>query len=752
MKNEKGNTCKIPRAEAVKICVKGTVQGVGFRPFVYRLAKSMGFTGFVKNTPRGVEIHLEGDSSVDEFIARLREEAPPNARIDTLELASSQSEGFTDFQINITAEGQALVFAPPDLSTCSECLEELFNPSDRRFRYPFINCTACGPRYTIIRALPYDREKTSMASFQMCPSCNDEYNNPVSRRFHAEPNACPVCGPETFFVEGETLKKGGIDIAAERIRHGKIVAVKGLGGFHLMCDPFNPEAVKKLRLIKQRSRKPFALMARDVNSAKSIAVISPEEEEILTSPSRPIVLLRKKMEIEGVSSGLSTYGIMLPYTPLHALLLENIPVVIATSANPRESPILKDESEIPPGTCDCMLTHNREIVMRCDDSLVKVVDGCLVFLRRGRGYVPEPLELRFSPGKRVLALGGELKNTVSIVKEEYLVTSQYLGDMKDLRNQEYLDEVISHFKTLYSFEPDILVCDLHPAFTTTKKAENWGRPLIRVQHHVAHVFAVFAEHSIIPDAPVLGIAFDGMGYGEDGNVWGGEFFVIRGTGYERIFHFRYVRQQGGDLAVKEPWRMVLAYTLDADINVNAVDALVEVDARIVKNAENAIKKGINAPYTSSVGRLFDTVAVMTGVAPEKIDFEAEAAMRLEGVALADVEDYYPFRLEKHEIDMREMMKTLLKEKAPPQVKAGKFHNTIVQIIKSIADICRSRWGINKVVLSGGVFLNALLMSKTCHALQEAGFEVLKPEKFSPGDESISLGQAYYTALKLKEQE
>ena len=734
--------------KSTKILVKGTVQGVGFRPFVYSLAKDMGFTGFVKNTPKGVEIHIEGQPDSYIFVKRLKEEAPPHSRILRMDVRQGEYRGYSDFSIRETSEGDSSVFAPPDLFTCKDCLKEMFDPADRRYHYPFINCTNCGPRYTIIQSLPYDRAKTTMKAFTMCSECSDEYSDPTNRRFHAEPVACPRCGPEICFVEHGTRSQGGIDKGIERIKEGKVLGLKGLGGFHLLCDAFNKDAVLRLRQLKKRTRKPFALMARDIDIVEEIASFNSEERDVLLSVTRPIVLLQKKKEIYGISPEIDTYGVMLPYTPLHALIMDKLPLLVATSANFSESPIFKDEDEWLAELSDCVLTHNREIAVRCDDSVLKLVNKKKIFLRRARGFVPEPLEIRIPCSSKILALGGELKNTLSILNDNILITSQYLGDMKDLRNQRYLEEVIRHFSRLYSFDPDIISCDLHPQFTTTRMAEEWGKPVIKVQHHVAHIYSVLSEHGLSPEEPFLGITFDGVGYGEDSAVWGGEFFLNDGERLTRAFHLRYVPQPGGDLATKEPWRMALSYLLDALGEVPIEGTLKEVDEKIIKGVINAIKNNINCPLTSSMGRLFDAVSAILGMAPLKIDYEAEAAMRLETVASAGTKDYYQFEINGQNIDMRNVVRELVEDKASVPIKSAKFHNTIVNIIVDITQKSRETNGIEKVILGGGVFLNSYLLSHTLNRLTAMGIQVFIPKMFSFGDEGISAGQAYYAAHQL----
>ncbi|MGD0948576.1 MAG: carbamoyltransferase HypF [Candidatus Binatia bacterium] len=781
---------------AVSIKVRGTVQGVGFRPFVYRIATEAGLRGFVRNTPTGVEIRVEGENGFRSFLDRLRREMPPLARIDHMQVRKVPPLFVSEFHIDTTRDGGSTVFAPADLFMCDACRAELQDPNDRRYRYPFINCTNCGPRYTLLLGLPYDREKTTMRVFPMCPDCQTEYESPSSRRFHAEPNACPTCGPEITFVDfplpaeqpppHPLLGKEGateIEKTVASLREGKIVALKSLGGFHLICDPFQPGAVTRLRELKKRSRKPLALMARDATVIEKLAYVSADELDMLASPQRPIVLLRKKKEIDGLSPNLDTYGIMLPYTPLHALLLQEIPLVVATSANERDGPILKDEGEelaitlggrnsadlsqarpkpfeatqrgADPSNrrgaqplADCMLTHNRPIANRCDDSVVRVCRGGALFLRRARGYVPDPLWLPdIREPKSILALGAEMKNTVTLFKDGYLITSQYLGDMKDVRNLAYMDEALEKFRELFSADPALVCCDLHPRFTTTRLAEGTGKPVIRVQHHLAHVFAVMAEHGLDPRGNYLGVAFDGMGYGDDGCVWGGEFLALSDGRTQQRWHLRYVPQPGGDLAAREPWRMELSYLRDATGEIPRVGVLQDIPEAKIRAVTRALEVGINAPPTSSVGRLFDAVAALVGVAPDSMDYEAEAAMRLECAVEPSEQAVYSFSIAGEEIDVREMIREILRSGEPPGVVAAKFHNTVASVIARMAEVCREIYGIGSVLLSGGVFLNAALLERTFTMLEEKGFTVHYPRRLSPGDEAISVGQALYAVTQ-----
>ena len=727
---------------ARRITVRGTVQGVGFRPFVARLAAEEGLAGRVRNTPEGVEITVEG-AGLDRFLDRLRREHPVHARIDSLVAEETEPLGLAGFAVEPTRDGESFVFSPPDLAMCGDCARELLAPGDRRHGHPFINCTNCGPRYTIIEALPYDRAKTTMRAFTPCAACASEYASPLDRRFHAEPVACPDCGPQLEFVKGGDRRPGGLDDAVRCVREGGILALKGLGGFHLICDPRNPGALARLRTVKDRSRKPFALMARGVEEAGAIAHLSSDERQMLESPQRPIVLLRKKEDLEGIAPGLGTYGVMLPYTPLHFLFSREFPLLVATSANLREGPILRSEEEGVSELADALLSHDRGIAMRCDDSVVRVFRGRTLFLRRARGYVPDPLRLPDVPCRGgILALGGELKNTISILKDGCAVTSQYLGDMKDLRNDVYLDEVLGHFAKLYSFEPAIVACDLHPQFTTTRRAERTGRPVVRVQHHVAHLFAVMAEHGLATSDAYFGVSFDGAGYGEDGHVWGGEFFALSGGRAERVGHLRYVPQPGGDLAAREPWRMALAHALDS---TGKIPALAEAPADRLKPVAAAIARGVNCPLTSSAGRLFDAVSSLAGLAPPRIGFEAEAAIRLEEAADPGAAEPYPFRLDGGEIDVRPMIRAILGGGEPPGVIAARFHETLAQIVVEGAERARRERGVARVLLGGGVFLNVVLLDRVVTLLEERGFQVWWPVRFSPGDEGLSLGQVLFAA-------
>ena len=531
------------KTNSVNIRVFGVVQGVGFRPFIFRIAKKLGYKGWVKNIGFGVEIHLESDEKRDfsDFVETFEKEKPPLALIEEFKLDKAPYLKLTDFSIKKTKTGEKFVFISPDISVCDNCRKELHTSTDRRYHYPFINCTDCGPRYTIVKALPYDRPQTTMGGFEMCPDCRREYSDPLDRRYHAQPIACPVCGPQiTLRSAAGKPCSGGISEAVSMLKAGKILGIKGLGGFHLVCDALNIKAVKKIRKIKERRTKPLALMARSISIIKKYAHVNPVEKDYLLSARKPIVLLKKKHDLPGIAPYLNEIGFMLPYTPLHELLLENIDVIVATSSNKKDSPIMKDEQEGIEGLCDFILTHDRPIYMRADDSVLKIVEEKPLFLRRARGYVPYPQKVHenLRASCQILALGGELKDTVSVYKNGYVITSQFLGDLDEYQNYIYFEETISHLSRLFDIKPDIVVSDLHPDFHTTRYAQKIGIPHLQVQHHFAHTLSPLLEHGYSGTNKVLGVSLDGFGYGEDKTAWGGEFLLADYSSFSRIAHFK----------------------------------------------------------------------------------------------------------------------------------------------------------------------------------------------------------------------
>jgi len=755
-------TGKKRKIRAVRVLVSGVVQGVGFRPFIYRLACRFGFCGYVKNVGPGVEIHLERGRAVDSgaFLRAVRLEKPPLARIEEIKTHPAPFRGYKNFRVLASRREKSFVFISPDIGTCSACLAEVSSPAERRFRYPFTNCTDCGPRYTIVRSLPYDRSRTTMSGFTLCPDCRHEYHDPLDRRYQAQPIACPACGPRVRLIDSSTGRTlpGGLEAAALLLKKGKILAIKGLGGFHLAADALNPAAVRRLRRIKARKTKPLALMAAHLKIVEKYAFLSEAEKRLLLSASRPIVLLKKKNDIPGLAPHLDELGFMLPNTPLHHLLLGAVPLIVATSSNCKDSPIMKDRREKVEALSDAVLDHNRPIEMRADDSVLRVAAGRPLFVRRARGYVPAPQRVPPSlvSSKHILAMGGELKNTVSIYKNGYVVTSQFLGDLDEYPNHRYLEEAVGHLCRLFNVKPEIVVCDLHPDFHTTRRARRMGLPLFQVQHHHAHVLAALLEHGFPPGRRVLGVALDGYGYGADGEAWGGEFLLADYSSFERFGRLEPVPLPGGDLAARQPWRMALAYLRLVQGDRAARHwSLKRLDRAKVQGVLEMMSRGIRSPLASSCGRLFDAVSWLAGLAPQENEFEAEAAMRLEAVASPKNEGSYPFRVREGrplEISFIPAVRDILgdlKARKPVAVVAARFHETLARAIVRIAELARTRQGVETVVLTGGVFLNKRLLEATLKHLKRKKFKVLRPEQYSPNDESLSLGQIAFALNRLK---
>ncbi len=751
------------RTRAARILVFGVVQGVGFRPFVWRLAAEFGYKGWVKNIGPGVEIHLESRAPEDftRFLRRLGKDRPPLARIENLSLAPAAFRDCRDFRVRRSGKGDTFVFISPDIATCGPCLEEIDTDGERRFHYPFTNCTDCGPRYTIVKSLPYDRGRTTMAGFTMCPDCGREYSDPADRRYHAQPIACPTCGPKVALIDSRTGRRldGGLERAAALIKKGRILAVKGLGGFHLVCDPWNAKAVARLRRLKERRSKPLALMAADLKAAGTIGHISAAEKELLLSTARPIVLLKKKRDIAGIAPGLNEVGVMLAYTPLHHLLLRDLRLIVATSSNTKDSPIMKDREPSLRGLCDAILDHNRPIAMRADDSVAKVAADGPLFLRRARGYVPYPQrvpeDLR-APGQ-ILALGGELKDTVSVYRNGYVVTSQFLGDLDKYENRKYLKETIDHLCRLFAIRPSLVVSDLHPDFAVTRLAASMGLPHLRVPHHFAHVLAPLLEHGLRAGERVLGVSFDGYGYGADGGAWGGEFLLADYESFERYAHLRDVPLPGGDLAARQPWRMALAYLHQAfGEKTPPVGALRRVPARKLRGVREIIDRKLSAPPTSSCGRLFDAVSFILGLSPLEMEYEAQAAMRLEAeAARAGASSSYGYDViegrSSLEVSFAPTIRGIVRDLNRGRIgpAAGKFHNTLAAAICDVARRARREHGIRTVALAGGVFLNRVLLEEVSRRLSDKEFRVLRPNLYSPSDESLSLGQIAHGLAWLK---
>ncbi len=751
---------------AARLTVFGVVQGVGFRPAVYRIARQLGLDGWVENAGSGVEIHVEGPSrgAVAQFPERLKAGLPPLAAIERLDVRPAPPEGFRGFEIRQTRDRAGFVFISPDIATCPDCLAEIETPGERRHRYAFTNCTNCGPRYTIVCGLPYDRARTTMAGFTMCPDCRREYEDPLDRRHHAQPIACPVCGPRLKLLDARTGRrlKGDVPEAVGLIRAGRVLAVKGLGGFHLVCDPFNAAAVARLRRIKARRTKPLALMARDLAVVRRYAAVSRAERELLLSPRRPIVLLKKRTDIPLIAPGLDEIGFMLPYTPLHRLLLERLDLIVATSSNAKDAPIIADEREGVRPLCQAVLTHDRPIAMRADDSVVKSVAGRPLFVRRARGYVPypQPVPEALRSDRVLVALGGELKDTISLYKNGYVVTSQFLGDLDDYRNFGYFEETLAHLLRLFDARPGAVITDLHPDFRTTRYAARMGVPHYRVQHHHAHVLASLIEHGHVPARPVLGVALDGYGYGQDGTAWGGEFLLADYGGFERLARFETVPLPGGDLAAREPWRMALSW-LDRAFGTKIPDLAA---FRRVGPARRAavlkmVRTGFRSPLTSSCGRLFDAVSFLAGTAPERLEFEAEGAMRFEAAAGPAARGLYPIDLIERgpglpdEISFAPLVRALVADlgrgSSVSDISA-KFHDSLAALLVRVAEKAREVHATEDVALAGGVFLNRRLLARAERRLAAKGFRVFRPVLYSPNDESLSLGQIAWGLAKLRD--
>jgi len=751
------------------IIIKGIVQGVGFRPFIHKLVQNYNLSGWVLNSNQGVEIEVEGKTEeINNFVNAIKDKLPPLAKIEKIEVSQLPLVGYKEFSIkkSIVKEEDSFVLVSPDISICEDCLQELFDPNNRRFRYPFINCTNCGPRFTIIKDIPYDREKTTMSTFKMCSLCQGEYDDLENRRYHAQPNACVDCGPQVSLYQNKRKSEGidPIEKAVKLLKEGKIGAIKGLGGFHLACDATNNKAVARLRRLKNRETKPFALMSFNLEKIIQYCKLGEKEEEWLVNRVRPIVLLKKRKDslISPLVAPRNNYlGVMLPYTPLHYLLLkDNFTALIMTSGNIADQPIIGDNQEALEkldGIADFFLLYNRDIFNRCDDSVLKIINGNNVFFRRSRGYVPHPIILDFKL-KEVLALGGELKNTISFSKENYIFPSQYLGDLKSVETLEFFKKSITSFKKMFKVKPEIIACDLHPDYLSTQYAEEIkvkkGLKVVKVQHHHAHIVSCMAENNV--KEKVIGVAYDGTGYGDDGNVWGGEFLLCDLKKYSRAGHLKYYPLPGGDKAIVEPWRMAYSYlysiygpkakTLDIDFNQR-------MDCNSLSIIEKMIDKNINSPLTSSCGRLFDAISSLIGIKDE-ISYEGQAAMELESFCSSGITEGYKFRTYKEEekfiIDPQEIFINIikdLKKGLDKKIIAAKFHNTVAEFTVDLCGKIRENTGINGIALSGGVFQNKYLTEKAIFSLEDKGFKVYIQRKVPPNDGGISLGQAVVAGSK-----
>jgi len=801
--------------QGLRIHIQGIVQGVGFRPFVYNLAARHHLKGWVKNTSAGVEIEVDGEKeSLDTFLQQLRDEAPALSRIDKFSASFQSASRFRSLEI-LHSEVVEGAFQPisPDVAICPDCLRELFDPNDRCYRYPFINCTNCGPRFTIIKDIPYDRPKTTMAEFPMCPDCEREYTDPLDRRFHAQPVACPVCGPRVWLEKssGDFSRFGTTKVAttenadeiqeAQRLlSEGKILAIKGLGGFHLACDATNLQAVTELRSRKLRVDKPFALMMPDVETMEQHCFVNDSERELLFSAARPIVLLRRRPGstiAKEVAPKQDWLGVILPYTPLHYLLFadSSFTALVMTSGNLSEEPIATANDEARESLsqlADAFLMHNRDIHIRCDDSVVRVFEdnrqpsignrksktparaphlswplravpgGASVVnrksiypIRRSRGYSPFPVKLPFD-APQLLAAGSELKNTFCITNKNYAFLSHHIGDMENYETLKSFEQGIEHFERLFRVKPEAIAYDLHPNYLATRYAlERAAReeiPAIGVQHHHAHVAACMAENGLDGMHPVIGVAFDGTGYGEDGAIWGGEILIADYRSYQRKNHLGYFPLPGGDAAIKRPARTALALLwslgLEWDERLAPVTEFCAED-QVILRAQ--LEKKINTPVTSSVGRLFDAAAALAGVR-QKVNYEGQAAIEFEALVDPAEGGAYSFGLDQDQVQVRTAMEALLSDVlagVPISKISARFHRGLAESVREMCQKIRSETGIDEVVLSGGVWQNITLLGRTLSLLREAGFRVYLHREVPTNDGGLSLGQAVIAAARMR---
>ncbi|MFJ3235603.1 carbamoyltransferase HypF [Streptomyces sp. NPDC086787] len=766
-----------------RVTVRGVVQGVGFRPYVHTLATGLGLTGHVTNTPDGVVLEVEGaPDAVTRFCARIAPDAPPLARVDTVDHQDVPTTGDTGFAILVShGAGPAGTLIPPDTATCAQCLRELADPGDRRHRHPFVNCTHCGPRFTIVTGLPYDRAQTTMAGFPMCVGCADEYADPADRRFHAQPVACPDCGPRLrLLVRGPepgdppvpATGAEPVEGARALLASGAIVAVKGLGGYHLACDATDPAAVALLRRRKSRGDKPFAVMARGLDDIEHLVRLGPEERALLTGSRRPIVLLRRCADTgaalpgpaDAVAPGSPDLGVMLPYTPLHHLLFglagdrEGTPLLVMTSGNVSGEPIVTDDTEALDRLAhlaDAWLTHDRPIHVPCDDSVVRVCDGEPLVVRRARGYAPLPLDLPL-PVRPALAVGGDLKNTFCLGEGHRAWLSAHIGDMDDLATQRAFERAVAQLESITPVRPVLLAADRHPGYRSARWADRNadGRPVVRVQHHHAHVASAMAEHGLDGSRPVLGVAFDGTGHGDDGAVWGGEFLLADYDGFTRLGHLAYVPLPGGDTAVRRPYRMAIAHLRAAGLARSAdLPCVLACPPDELALLERQLERNLNCVPTSSMGRLFDAVSSLAGVC-HRAGYEAQAAVELEAAALAAPSEdtaTYAFALSGTRpvrADPAPVLAAIvddLRAGTGPAVVAARFHRAVAALVHCLCVRARERHGVHTVALTGGVFLNSPLSSACTTALTGDGFTVLRHHLVPPGDGGLALGQLMVAA-------
>ncbi len=754
-----------------KITLYGIVQGVGFRPFIHRLVKKYKLNGWICNSNQGVEMEVEGEKSAyQDFLKDLKNHPPSLALIVDIKIKNLPIAGYSEFFIKESNSQyqHPIILIPPDISICEDCLRELNNPLDRRYHYPFINCTNCGPRFTIIKDMPYDRKQTTMQEFPMCTDCAREFHDLENRRYHAEPNACPVCGPQvSLYIKNKKIDTPEpIPEVRERLQKGEIGIIKGLGGFHLACDARNEEAVLRVRAIKKRDKKPFALMAENISTIKNYCFVSALASRYLESREKPILLLKKKRICRlspDIAPGNAYLGFMLPYTPLHFLLMQKSGLILVmTSANFSEEPIIIEDKKAFQEfgqKVDFMFLHNRQIYNRCDDSVLKMTPHQPIYIRRSRGYAPYPVILSRKT-KSILALGAEEKNTFCLMRDRYAFPSQHLGDLKNKENFTAYQEAIQRLSKVLQFEPEAIACDLHPDYLSTHYAEQLARqkrvPLVKVQHHHAHIVSCMVENHITEK--VIGVAFDGTGFGSDGTIWGGEFLVVSPKDFQRAGYLKYMALPGGEQAIIEPWRMAYSYLYSFfGPDLDSIPLLFRKRKKIKDFLllKQMIDKKINSPPTSSCGRLFDAVASLIGLKDE-VDFEGQAAIELESICRPQYKDNYNYHLDKEAgcwvVNSREMFQEIIKDlesNTPLSKIATQFHNTIADFILSICVKIREDSAINGVALSGGVFQNSVLLTETIKKLKKSRFKVLIHKKLPPNDACISLGQAIVADTQIK---
>ncbi|TDX52397.1 carbamoyltransferase HypF [Orenia marismortui] len=737
-----------------KIKIKGIVQGVGFRPFIYRLASKQNLVGWVNNNSQGVIIDIEGESEkISSFLSLINSKSPPLAKIDSIELREVPLKGYDNFSIKQSSTNtEDITLISSDIVTCLDCQEEVKNFNNHRYRYPFTNCTNCGPRYSIIEDLPYDRAVTTMKDFKMCDSCREEYEDPSSRRFHAQPNACPKCGPQLWLTDNlgsELAVKDPLKQAIKLLKQEKLLAIKGLGGFHLACDGKSDTAIKELRARKRRPDKPLAVMMRDREVVKKYCYLNSREEEILTGIRRPILLLKRKNNSlpANISVDNNYLGVMLPYTPLHELLFEEgLEILVMTSANLSGLPLeYRNQGSLDnlKEFADYFLLHDREIKTPVDDSVSRIILGQETLIRRGRGYAP--LAIKFAGLKETLACGAELKNSFAIAKKGYLFLSQHLGNISKLESYQNYQEVIKHLKEIYQINPELIAYDLHPEYLTTKFAQSQGGQKVGVQHHHAHLVSCMVENEV--SDRVIGLAFDGTGLGIDGRLWGGEFLLCDYTNFKRVGHLEYVKMPGGEQSIKEPWRMAISYLYEAyGDDIELFTELIDIDEERIKKIVKLIKADINSPQTSSMGRLFDAVGVLVALG-KFITYEAQVAIKLEASVISNEVGEYDYQIKNNDghyiVNTTSLIKSIvndIKLGVNKGVIARKFHNTVIDFSVAICKLVRRDYKINSVALSGGVFQNKILLEGIYQQLIAQDFKVYFHKQIPSNDGGLAVGQ------------